>query len=262
VAAAEPVRAVVVPVARPEVPRVVVAEPVPNAARLSTPRGRVAELCGSMAMSAVLAGLLSIFWTALGRSTDFAEIGACFFLTVACCWAVLATAKLWPLKEEDSWARRGCMMVLGLAIGVQALWLDGRHLPQLLASDTAGANDSAGPPSWGNRSGAPGQNPVFSTLFRHHQQIPVAACYLSYFGLAFFALRWWRMADPRRAQRFGLFPLLAAGFWAYLLLFLWPWPEPPRGVAALVMTSAIVQLVSPWQQPPPPREKRLRLRYA
>jgi hypothetical protein len=35
-----------------------------------------------------------------------------------------------------------------------------------------------------------------------------------------------------------------------------------RGVVALVMTSAIVQLVSPWQQPPPARSKRLRLRYA
>jgi hypothetical protein len=45
-------------------------------------------------------------------------------------------------------------------------------------------------------------------------------------------------------------------------LFLWPWPEPPRGVVALVMTSAIVQLVSPWDQPLPPRAKRLRLRYA
>ena len=30
----------------------------------------------------------------------------------------------------------------------------------------------------------------------------------------------------------------------------------------LVLASAIVQLASPWQQPPPPVARRLRLRYA
>jgi hypothetical protein len=31
---------------------------------------------------------------------------------------------------------------------------------------------------------------------------------------------------------------------------------------ALVMASAIVQMVSPWEEPPPPVTRRLRLRYA
>ena len=57
-------------------------------------------------------------------------------------------------------------------------------------------------------------------LFRDGPDLPVAACYLSYFGLAFFALRWWRMADRRRPQRFSLFAVLAAGFWGSLLLLL------------------------------------------
>ncbi len=34
------------------------------------------------------------------------------------------------------------------------------------------------------------------------------------------------------------------------------------GPLVLVMTAAIVQLVSPWEQPPAPTSKRLRLRYA
>ena len=95
---------------------------------------------------------------------------------------------------------------------------------------------------------------------------PVAACYLSYFGLAFFALRWWKMADRRRPQRFSIFSVLAAAFWAYLLLVLWPFSQQtlgePHGVVALVMTAVIIQLVSPWEQPPPPLPRRLRLRYA
>ena len=34
------------------------------------------------------------------------------------------------------------------------------------------------------------------------------------------------------------------------------------GTGALVMTAAIVQLVSPWEQPVPPACRRLRLRYS
>jgi len=45
-----------------------------------------------------------------------------------------------------------------------------------------------------------------------------------------------------------------------LLLLVKPqhWP----GALVLVLASAIVQLVSPWEQPPPPAAKRMRLRYA
>src|SRR5262249_19090821 len=106
------------------------------------------------------------------------------------------------------------------------------------------------------------RHPILAGMFAYNRDIPVAACYLSYFGVAFFALRWWKMADRRRPHRFSLFSVLAAGFWAYLLLCLWPWPEEPLGVVALVLSAVIVQLVSPWEQPPPPRARRLRLRYA
>jgi hypothetical protein len=48
------------------------------------------------------------------------------------------------------------------------------------------------------------------------------------------------------------------------LCFVWPWFEQPSyfGAAALVMSAAIVQWVSPWDAPPPPMPKRLRLKYA
>jgi len=86
------------------------------------------------------------------------------------------------------------------------------------------------------------------------------ASYVIYFAVTFFALRWWRMADPRRSSRFSFLPLLAAGFWGLLPLLIWP--QPWRGAVALVMTAAIVQLVSPWEQPVPPSCRRLRLRYS
>jgi hypothetical protein len=216
-----------------------------------------------MVMAAVLAAMLSILWTAVARNNDFTETGAFFFLTLASCWAVLVPAKLWPVPRDDSWTRRVFMMVLGLGVGVAALWFDGRELSSLVTrgSRSLAAEEIHVPPGWeGNQR--MGQPPMGPRGFHNSLNIPVAACYLSYFGLAFFALRWWRMADRRRPQRFSLFPVLAAGFWAFVLLFLWPLPEPPYGLGALVMTSAIVQLVSPWDEPAPPRAKRLRLRYA
>jgi hypothetical protein len=97
------------------------------------------------------------------------------------------------------------------------------------------------------------------------RNVAVEASYFSYYALAFFALRWWRMTSRRRSQRFSFAPLLGAGFWAAVLLLpipLYQQPGPVMAAVVLVMTAAIVQLVSPWEQPPPPATRRVRLRYA
>ena len=52
-----------------------------------TPRGQIAELSGSMALSAVLALFLGILYAALAPAASSTEIGSLFFLTVAICWA-------------------------------------------------------------------------------------------------------------------------------------------------------------------------------
>jgi len=96
----------------------------------------------------------------------------------------------------------------------------------------------------------------------HRTGIPLVAGYLSYFGLAFFALRWWKLADRQRPHRFSLAPLLAAAFWAFVLLVVWPTPALWEGPLSLLLASGIVQMVSPWDPPLPPTAKRIRLRYA
>ncbi|MCC6421348.1 MAG: serine/threonine protein kinase [Gemmataceae bacterium] len=253
-----PVPRQAIPVAEPVSPR---AEALPSALPVVIPpRKRVAELCGSMAMAALLAALLCILWAAVRRTNDLAEIGSYFYLTVATCWAVLVPAKLWTTRVEDSWRRRVVLMCLGVLIGVGAIWLEGHDLPDLFSAQASAAEAQAAvapveaaapPPRWSWR-----------TWFRQGPDLPVAASYLAYFGLALFALRWWRMADRRRPQRFSLFAVLAAGFWGYVLLYFWPHTSPPVGFVALLMSAVIIQLVSPWEEPPPPRSRRLRLRYA
>jgi hypothetical protein len=214
-------------------------EPILTVLPVVTGRARFAELCGSMALTTLFAGLATALWAGLGNVREPSDIGQLFFLTVAVCWAILLPAKVWTEQKGDSWARRLLMMCLGLLIGVGALWLGG-WMPRLPFESSA--------PAESNSSSLFGID-----LSRDYGQ-------LSYFALALFGLRWWKMTDRRRGQRFSLGPLLAAGIWGGVLLLVWP--EPWRGLAVLVTSAAIVQLVSPVEQPAPAAARRLRLKYA
>jgi hypothetical protein len=206
-------------------------------------RGRMAELCGSLALVPVFAAIAATLWATPGGMKDLTEIGGFFFTTVLACWAVLIPAKFWPSRRADSWSRRITLMILGASVGTAAMWLDG-WWPRLPTSPA------------GSLLGLP---PHFTGLFPSGGYGDLAA-YVSYFALAFFALRWWKMAERQRSQRFSFAPILTAGFWSLILLLVWP--QPGRGAVALVVASAIIQLVSPWDPPPAPANKRVRLRYA
>src|SRR5205814_2619553 len=135
------------------------------------------------------------------------------------------------------------MLILGGGIGLHALWLDGWTL-------------AGKPPGWPSES-----TPVAlpAPHFVHNSDLAQASSYLCYFALVFLALRWWKMTDRRRPQRFSFAPVLAAGFWSVLLMLVLP---RPAVAVALVLASVVVQLVSPWEPPPRPAAKPMRLRYA
>jgi hypothetical protein len=229
------------PIPKKTVPR---PEPIPTVLPVPSLRGQAAELCGSLAMAALLAVVSTTLWTALAQgSVSRTDVLQEYFLTVATCWAVLVPAKFWNGRRGDSWARRLIMMVLGAGIGLAAVWLDGWRVPPL---DTVRG----------------GPLPVVKTLGTFSLEVTHSnlAGNLAYYALAFFVLRWWKLADRRRAHRFSFAPILAAGFWGLVLLLFWQ--EPWRGTLVLTTAAAIIQLVSPWEQPPPPLARRMRLRYA
>jgi len=227
------------PVSAPaKLPRPRTAEGILDALPALTARARLAELCNSLALSTVFAALGVALWAALVRSGEITDLGSVFFLTVAATWAVLIPAKIWTCRRGDTWGRRLIMMGLGALVGAASLWLDGTF-PQV---------------SMAHPTGEPG------FMISTRELLPAASGPISYFALAFFGLRWWRMAERRRSQWFSLGPILAAGCWGLLLLAIWQ--QPWRGALVLGMAAAIVQLVSPWEQPPPPANRRLRLRCA
>jgi serine/threonine protein kinase len=218
-------------------------EPVRDSLPTISPRQQVAELCWSLCVSVAFAALATALYTALHpqQILDHTSLSL-FFLTVAASWAILIPTKFWQAKTSDSITRRLVLLGLGGCVGLLACWLDG----------------------W-----SPSGHPLYeeaslASIRLFPQLIAVEASYFAYYGLAFAVLRWWRMTERRRLQRFSFAPILGAGFWAVvLLLIIRPPHQPWHSLAALVvvMAAAIVQLVSPWEPPPPAPARRLRLRY-
>jgi hypothetical protein len=234
------------------------------------PTVRLAELTGAMALSALLAALLCIVWTAIRQPASLAEMGPYFFLTVAFAWAVLVPAKLWSKRVDDSWQRRVVLMCLGVLIGGLAFWLEGYDLSTLLTSRAGAAGPVAVRDEPAADNGA-GRHWYSGGLLVRGQGVPVAACYLAYFGLTFFLLRWWKMADRRRSHRFSFYSLLVPALCCWVLtLFLWPQDlraqaavvDPAAVIVVPVMAAVVIQLVSPWEAPPPRKSRKLRLANA
>jgi hypothetical protein len=206
-------------------------------------RTRVVQACMALVLAAGLACVLALLWATVARSRDWAQIAKYFFLGLSCSWAVLVPAFWWTRPAEESWKRRVVLFGLGLLVGLQALWLDGYLMPGTLFFDS---------------QATPVHDSVIGAL-------SLSACYLLFFGLAFFVQRWWKLAEPSRAERFSLFAVLVTLFWAFVLYLLLPGAVKERQtfLVALVMAAVIVQLVSPWQRPAlATQSKRLRLRYS
>src|SRR5262249_7862876 len=75
------------PAQRQDVP--IRVEDMPAVLPVVSTRAQMAELAGSLALSAVLAALLATLYAALARPDNWSEVGKVMFLTVAVCWVVL-----------------------------------------------------------------------------------------------------------------------------------------------------------------------------
>src|SRR5262249_605300 len=151
-------------------------------------RTRFGQACAALVLAAGLACVLTLLWATVTRNREWAEVANYFFLAVSCSWAVLLPAAFWTKTVDESWKRRVVLLGLGLLMGLGALWLGGYQVPGSLFSATQPA----------------ARNMYDSAL----GAVSVTACYLLYFGLAFFVMRWWKMAEPQRLERFSLFAVL------------------------------------------------------
>ncbi|MGF1582001.1 MAG: serine/threonine-protein kinase [Gemmataceae bacterium] len=222
--------------------------------------GKVFELSQMLIKSSLMALLFSVLWSVVLGRTTLPIVGEYFFVGLAASWAVLIPASLWTKRATESMGRRVCLMSFGLLVGFLTLWLEGHDLSALVTNQAQASPVVVVP--------EPSTDPLDEDstvphLIETTSEKTILACYLGYFGLAFFGLRWWHLADRKRSRRFSMFSVLAAGLLGFvLLLLLWPAPQRTQaslGVVSLVMASVIVQLVSPWQKPQIRQPQKFRL---
>jgi serine/threonine protein kinase len=217
---------------------------------------RWSELTGILLASVAYAAVLTMAWTLFVPVGDHAGWAPIFCTVVAASWAILASSKLWPpTPKEESWTRRLMLCSLGLGVAVLALWVEGYELP--VPWNPSARLEVMHP--WQAEIAGPERHRSWSD----NTSMSILACYLSYFGLMFLMIRWWKSTETQRAKRFSLKPLLVVGFLGYLLMFLLPASyDREIGYVSMLMTAVVCQLSSPWKEAPPVRKKKLRLAMA
>ncbi|MBM4069257.1 MAG: serine/threonine protein kinase [Planctomycetes bacterium] len=228
----EPAASVPDPLGNSASPNGKLADTVVEPVALPTLTRALAELAGSLLLAACIAGALGLAWEILVQPGNNSAVLEVFGLATACSWCVLVPAKAWRQPADDSWPRRFIMTALGLALGIVAAWLEGQPLEDVL--------------------NLPGSTARLEALR-----------FMGLFGLSFFLMRWWKLAERTRPLRFDLGPVVLAAILAFVLSLLLP-IQGNRHIAVLALTAsaAIVQLVSPWQPPQPKRSRPQRLRFS
>jgi hypothetical protein len=202
--------------------------PIPQVAR-----PRLTELAGSFAFAPLIAALCTAPWVFFTSNESWSLLGRVFLLSTALTWGVLLVGRPLP-NPKHTWSRRFHMLLVGLGVGFLAFWLDGWAVPK------------------GGTAADSTKDLVIANYARlSPETFGVAMKYLFYFGLTTAAVRWWAMTDPRRKERFRLWPVVATGIWASVLTFMWPWGEAPAALAfaPLVIAAVCVQVTSPWNAP-------------
>ena len=154
-----------------------------------------------------------------------------FITTLLASWTVMSGSKLLEGRRVDPTARRVGQMILGALIGVAS---------QILAGWMIIDPSTAAEPTlrfvWFDRSWVP-------------QGMPGLVGYAAYFGLVGLAIDWWTMTDRDRRRWFRVVPLIKTGILALIpAAFILPPQTHPYAVPMVVLTSAVVQLASPWNE--------------
>jgi hypothetical protein len=197
-------------------------------------RDRLTELAGGIAFVPLVTAACTAPWAVFQSPVQWTLLGRVFLLSTVLAWVVMIIGRLPQRSEKNPWGRRAVQLVVGLALGALAFWLDGWSLPT--GSGNATTRDIV--------------------LFSGHRISPetfsTGLFYLFYFGLTVAMCRWWVATDHKRKERVRFIPLLAAAFWGTVFLFLWPGSESAPmliGVSVLVIAAIAAQVASPWAGP-------------
>lgn len=197
-------------------------------------RQRLQELTGSMLVSAIVAIVMGLLLNIVrGKAAEPEQFAWLVLVSTVGAWLVLIPSKWWEASEGEPVLRRCLLLLLGLGLGAFAY-----ESSKFLLADL--------PYEW--KAPHIDQQSLINFDFYDAAGAPTMMGHMAYFAFLLVALRWWRQADPLRLHRLSLWSTAVSAFWAWMLYYFWPFPQP-WGVMIAAAISVAVQLASPWQAP-------------
>jgi hypothetical protein len=219
-----------------------VPQPVPRTVRIYSPATarkipggqRTVDLTSSLSLALVSTALVT---AAVHLATDLIPEAAdiAFFggVTLLASWTLIVPAKMWEGRPGDALYRRLIQSALGAGIGAVAFVL--QQYLMLVDTRTMLADRSEG--ALGGQLGR--------IALLDPSGLPTIAGFMTFFGVLFFARRWWWQADSFRKTRFRTSSALVTLLVGVILTALMPFPQLLGATWALAI-SAVVQLSSGW----------------
>jgi serine/threonine protein kinase len=199
---------------------------------------RTTELVGSLVVSCV-ASLVLGFFAILALPAGLVENGRTgawyvwiVVTAITACWSLLTVSKTWEHREGESLVRRGVLMCCGALTGLVS-WLVGDYLHLQWDGHSSLSDSRLSPFPEGILDGVNGPTLAASVLF---------------VGVLFFVLRWWKLADPLRRSRIGIFRTALCVAFAAMVGEIFRFPLPWSCVVAF-MVAISCQFAAPWIGP-------------
>lgn len=216
-------------------------------------RERATELLGSMLVASVIASLLAVLGVALVGDVFSWDL----YLWMAIVgtlgsWAVMIPTKLGEGRVEDQAPLRFGLLFAGALVGMAAAGVG-----QVLMLEVPVSNEIAIGP-WDTLAGemlrVGSYDSPTAKAFRSGAVTVNLSAATAYFAFVFVILRWWRQAEFSRPDRVSVWSIVACSGAAFLMTFIWWFPQPAGAVLA-GMIAFTTQLSSPWM--PPSKRRQL-----
>ncbi|MBL8828485.1 MAG: serine/threonine protein kinase [Planctomycetaceae bacterium] len=202
----------------------------PEFVGLRTTREQATDWVGSLIVSTFVAAAVCLMLILFRGQRPAVELYAWLTTsTVLGSWLILTQARYWESRQiELSWKRFSSALI-GLAYGALA-WLVDQALLVDLPYDARATV-------------------LVGHAFFDSSGQPELFAYLTYFGLLFLAVRWWRQAELLRVNRFSLWNVGGVMLMAWLVSWVAPFPAPWSWYSAVAL-AVTVQLSAPWRASP------------
>lgn len=205
-------------------------------------REKLADLLGSLLVSAAAAALISLLWILLVVPQPSAQQYVWFTLTSTIgSWCVLGSGHWWGIRRGEPVLRRLWMLCLGLAVGA-ASWTLGQWLLVNI------------PIVWAPLALAEELIMQGTVLFDNTANQPTLFAHMLYFGVALALVRWWKQVHPHRRSHLSLWFAAATAAVGWLVSLFVPYPQP-MGMLLAANTSLAAQIAAPRLSPPPAKAR-------